>query len=202
MHASSLGVPFHTWRVFFLLCARKKWSGVSAGPRKVSRNLYLSSTPPAVICVTIPASDRNPILQQYQHQPTGSPAQWGWLQDYCRNSSIRLSLSHTHIPLCTHTHAPGHITPAFNPLYLILSNSSIHSLFIYFSFYSGSSIQSHPPYLIPAVSLMHGLYTSWDFQKYRLSGPETSLRAGRHFGESSGGKYRLNMTQVLSHALL
>lgn len=89
---------------------------------------------------------------------------------------MRLSLSHTHPSL--HTHAPGHITPAFIPFYLILSNSSTT---LYFFFYSGSSIQSHPPYLIPAVSLMHGLYSSWDFQKYRLSGPESTSQSRKTF---------------------
>lgn len=108
--------------------------------------------------------------------------------------------THTHTPLsaCTHTHTPGHITPAFTPLYLILSNSSTALyFFFFFSQWLLHSVSSTLPYLIPVVSLMQGFYSSWDFQKYHLSGPESASQSWMTFQGISGGKYGLNMTQVL-----
>ncbi len=112
----------------------KNEAGYKRDPGRLAEASTFLSTPPAVIYVTIPASDRNPILQQYQHQPTGSPAQWGWLQDYCRNSSIRLSLSHTHISLSahTHTHQATLLLPSIHStLFCRIAVSTLY-LFIFF----------------------------------------------------------------------
>ncbi len=158
-----------------LVLIKTKW--VSAGPRKVSRNPLPFF---ASLCCTIWWLSQHQIgillLQQYQHQPTGSPAQRGWLEDYCRNSSIRLSLSHTHPSL--HTHAPGHITPAFIPFYLILSNSKHHSLFLFLQWllYSVSSTLPHSSSIPDAW-----LYVLLGLPEIRLSGPESTSQSRNTF---------------------
>ncbi len=195
--ASSLRVPFHTWRVFFLLCAHKNKVGYQRDPGRLAETstflrlsllyyLWLSQHQIGILsCSSISTSRPAHQLNEGDYRTTAGTA-------------ASDSLSHTHTPLFTHTHQATLLLPSFHST---LFCRIAAPLFI--SFFT----------VAPLFSLIH--LTS--FQQYPwcmgFTPPGTSrntvclvqrarLRAGRHFGESSGGKYGLNMTQVLSHALL